>query len=99
MRSSGGYPRVTLRELGAHRQAACVGASRCTRMQNEHDSAVETQTVNVWQGDDSEAGDLRQFRNSPFSTCGRGAWRVTLQTLSKSGWNGPLYPGCQFLGL
>ena len=24
-----------------------------------------------------EAGDLRQFRSSPFSTCRRGAWRET----------------------
>ena len=31
--------------------------------------------ADVWQGDDSEAGDFRQFPNSPFSTCGP-SWRL-----------------------
>ena len=60
---------MTLRELGARRQAACVGASRwtCTRQC--------CGDADVWQGDDSEAGDFRQFPNSPFSTCGP-SWRL-----------------------
>ena len=59
MRSSGGYLRVTLRDLGARRQAACVGASRRTKMQNAHDSAVETQTFG------SETQRSRNFRQFP----------------------------------
>ena len=43
--SSSRYPRVALRELGARRQAACVGASRCTRIPNAHCSVAETSNL------------------------------------------------------
>ena len=50
------------------------------RMQKAHLHCCTAET-DVWQGDNSEEGDLRQF---PFSTCGSSAWRETLETLWES---------------
>ena len=72
MHSSGGYPRVTLRELGARRQ--CLRG--CQQMHKNAECTRQCcRDADVWQGDDSEAGDFHHFPNSPFCTCGP-SWRL-----------------------
>ena len=66
MRSSG----------GSIARAWCAQTSCLRRCQQMHKNAECTRQccgdADVWQGDDNEAGDFRQF---PFSTCGP-SWRL-----------------------
>ena len=61
-------------------RAWCAQTSCLRRCQQMHKNAECTRQcwgdADVSQGDDSKAGDFRQFPNSPFSTCGP-SWRFS----------------------